>query len=171
MAAVRSIDAANSYLFGELRFHGSEDHYYDPRNSCLNHVLEHRTGIPITLSLVYMEVARRLAKPVYGINAPGHFLIQFDDGATSAYIDPYHSGRVLNRDQCLELAGKYSRNVSEDLLPRATPRQILVRMLRNLEGAYVRMSAFEKAVVVGDFLRSAGITPQYSLPSSKLTVN
>src|SRR5579871_5756496 len=81
------VAAANQYLFSELGFTGNAKNYYDPRNSCLNEVLTARTGIPITLSLIYMEIARRLAKPVYGVGLPGHFVVQYDDGEFSSFID------------------------------------------------------------------------------------
>src|SRR6202140_5403561 len=71
------VETAQRYLFGELGFHGNEDDFFDPRNSCLDQVLERRVGIPITLSVMYMEVARRLAMPVFGISLPRHFVIQF----------------------------------------------------------------------------------------------
>ena len=91
------VETAQRYLFGELGYHGyekDEDHF-DPRNSCLNHVLEQRTGLPITLSVMYMEIARRLHMPVFGIGLPNHFVIQFDDGNYSTFIDPFHNGRVI----------------------------------------------------------------------------
>src|SRR5579871_1514919 len=71
------VAAANQYLFNELGFTGNSKNYYDPRNSCLNDVLTLRTGIPIALAVVYLEIARRLARPVYGIALPGHFLVQY----------------------------------------------------------------------------------------------
>ena len=74
------VETAQRFLFGELGFHGNEEDFFDPRNSCLNQVLERRVGIPITLSVMYMEIARRLAMPVFGISLPRHFVIQFDDG-------------------------------------------------------------------------------------------
>ena len=73
------VEAANQYLFGELGFIGNLQNYYDPRNSCLNEVLIARTGIPIALAVVYLEIGRRLAQPVYGIGLPGHFLVQYRD--------------------------------------------------------------------------------------------
>jgi Uncharacterized conserved protein len=74
------VEKARGYLFEELGFHGNQEDYFDPLNSCLNQVLERRTGIPITLSVFYMEIARRLAMPVFGIGLPRHFVVQFDDG-------------------------------------------------------------------------------------------
>lgn len=154
--ARRFLSVANHYLFDELGFHGNQTYYYDPRNSCLNDVLAYRTGIPITLSLVYMEVARRLAKPLFGIGAPGHFLVEYEDGDLSLYLNPFHKGRVLTRDQCEEMVREYAGAPVENALARSTPKQILVRMLRNLEGAYIRLNDFDRALTVSDLLRVAG---------------
>ncbi len=86
------VACANEYLFGELGFKGNADDYYDPRNSCLNHVLTARTGIPISLAAVYLEIARRLARPVFGIGLPGHFLVQYRAEDFTAYIDVFRGG-------------------------------------------------------------------------------
>ena len=93
------VEKAQQFLFGELGFHGNEEDFFDPLNSCLNQVLERRTGIPITLSVLYMEIARRLQMPVFGIGLPRHFVIQFDDGNYSTYIDPY-GGRLITPAEC-----------------------------------------------------------------------
>ena len=100
------VETAQRFLFGELGFHGNEkdEDHFDPRNSCLNQVLERRTGLPITLSVMYMEIARRLHMPVFGIGLPHHFVIQFDDGNYSTYIDPFHGGRVITALECFTLA-------------------------------------------------------------------
>ena len=100
--------ALNDYLFDELGFVGNDVHYEDPRNSCLNEVLERRTGIPITLALVYMEVARRAGLHVDGVNFPGHFLVRCPArrGAADAddlIIDPFHGGALLSEHDCREL--------------------------------------------------------------------
>jgi len=92
--------ALNGYLFGELRFAGNEIQYEDPRNSCLNEVLDRRTGIPITLALLYMEVARRAGVQVEGVNFPGHFLVRCPapramPHARDLIIDAYHGGALL----------------------------------------------------------------------------
>src|SRR5580704_1662167 len=99
------VEKASSYLFGELGFHGNETHFFDPLNSCLNQVLERRTGIPVTLSVMYMEIARRLHMPVFGISMPRHFVIEFNDGNYSTYIDPFHGGRTVTTRECFLLAG------------------------------------------------------------------
>jgi regulator of sirC expression with transglutaminase-like and TPR domain len=147
--------ALNEYLFGELRFIGNDLAYSDPRNSCLNDVLDRRTGIPITLALLYMEVARRAELPVEGVNFPGHFLLRSpagrtEPGARDLIIDAYHGGALLSRDQLRAQAGPAADDddpVTFDrrLLARATKPQIMIRMLHNLKRVYVGMHSFPQA--------------------------
>jgi regulator of sirC expression with transglutaminase-like and TPR domain len=148
----------NEYLFDELGFEGNELDYYDPRNSCLNEVLARRTGIPITLSIVYMEIARRLAKPVYGIGLPGHFLVAYDDGKFRCFIDPFSRGRLLTPEECRDLARVTAGvDISDhpEVLQPVGHRHILIRMLNNLRGVYHRQEAHEKAVQVLDLIIEA----------------
>ena len=147
--------ALNEYLFDELGFEGNESEYYDPRNSCLNEVLARRTGIPITLSIVYMEIARRLAKPVSGVAMPGHFLVVYDDGEFRSFIDPFNRGRLLTQEECRDFArvtaGVDLEN-NPELLNAVGNRHILIRMLNNLRGVYLRQQAYTKAVEVLNLL-------------------
>jgi len=152
------IAAANEYLFEELGFTGNSKDYYDPRNSCLNEVLTSRTGIPITLSLVYIEIARRLAKPIFGIGLPGHFLIRYEDGDFSTFIDPFHGGALLSPAECYDLARRSSGEKFPDdpaLLARVTKQQILRRMINNLRTVYFFRRAHAKALKVLDLLVAA----------------
>ena len=158
--------ALNAYLFDELRFAGNEGDYHDPRNSFLNEVIDRRTGIPITLSLLYMEVARRAGLPVEGINFPGHFLLRCRAGrglphAADLIIDPFHGGALLSRDLLARQSGVRHEEQDEDedparfesrLLPRATKPQILSRMLVNLKRVYMQMQSFPQARDVTDLL-------------------
>ena len=143
------VEAANEYLFRELGFTGNLENYYDPRNSCLNEVLTARTGIPIALAVVYLEIGRRLAKPVYGIRLPGHFLVQYRDADFSAFIDVFNGGRLLSKAECFELAGHATGSeIAADprlLTPVGKP-QILMRMLNNLRGVYLVRRAYGKAL-------------------------
>jgi regulator of sirC expression with transglutaminase-like and TPR domain len=155
------VAALNRYLFNELGFFGNREKYEDPRNSCLNEVLDRRTGIPITLSLVYIEVARRAGLRAEGVNFPGHFLVRAlhdlhtDDPDEGLIVDPFHGGAILNEHDCRLLL---NRHAGEDtpwepaLLARATRRQILVRMLLNLKRLYVRWRSFPQARAVADLL-------------------
>jgi regulator of sirC expression with transglutaminase-like and TPR domain len=137
---------------------GNASNYYDPRNSCLNEVLTARMGIPITLSLIYMEIARRLAKPVYGVGLPGHFILQYDDGLYSTYIDPFHGGTLLSAHQCFDLARRSSGEQYPNdpkLLARAGKQQIIRRMINNLRAVYFFRRAHPKALKVLDLLIAA----------------
>ena len=157
--------ALNGYLFGEMRFVGNEVHYEDPRNSFLNEVLERRTGIPITLALLYMEVARRAGLPVEGVNFPGHFLLRCParrvlPDAEDLIIDAFHGGALLSHDLLRRRAEAQSSweeggdpaLVYSRLLPHATKPQILARMLLNLKRVYVRMLSFPQARDITELL-------------------
>jgi regulator of sirC expression with transglutaminase-like and TPR domain len=144
------VETAQRFLFGELGFHGNEEDFFDPRNSCLNQVLERRVGIPITLSVMYMEIARRLAMPVFGISLPRHFIIEFDDGNYSTYIDPYHGGRTITIEECFALAR--AKVADPILLRRASKKEIAIRMLQNLRGVYLRRQDWARAVLTLDLL-------------------
>jgi regulator of sirC expression with transglutaminase-like and TPR domain len=142
---------ANRYVFDELGFRGNTADYYDPKNSCLNEVLTARTGIPITLSLVYMEIARRLGRPVTGIGLPGHFIVRYDDGRYSAFIDPFHGGRQLDSEDCFALSREVSQvEIEPDRrwLAPVSKRDLMLRMLRNLSGAYTSRGQTDKAINV-----------------------
>jgi regulator of sirC expression with transglutaminase-like and TPR domain len=158
---VARVDTVNRYLFNELGFFGNRDQYEDPRNSCLNEVLDRRTGIPISLSLIYIEVARRAGLRAEGINFPGHFLVRVlhdlhtDDPGEGLIVDPFHGGAILNEHDCRMLLHRHMGEEAAwqpQLLARATRRQILVRMLLNLKRLYVRWRSFPQARVVTDLL-------------------
>jgi regulator of sirC expression with transglutaminase-like and TPR domain len=144
------VETAQRYLFGELGFHANETNFFDPSNSCLNEVLRRRTGIPITLSLVYMEVARRLQMPVYGISLPNRFLVQFDDGRFATFVDPFGGGRVVSAKECFQLAGVDAPDIQ--MLARASKKQIVMRMLQNLQRAYMQAREYPQAVAVLNYL-------------------
>ena len=157
------VRALNAFLFQEEGFRGNE-RYEDPRNSCLNEVLEHRTGIPITLSIVYMEVARRAGLHIDGVNFPGHFLVRCPDvgkRATSGLlIDPFHGGALLSEHDCRVLLQKHVGSeiaFSKSLLAPATRKEIIVRMLLNLKRIYVHMRSFPQARTVTELL--VALTP------------
>jgi len=150
------ISEANRFLFGEMGFRGNAEDYYNPHNSCLNEVLKQRAGIPISLSVVYLEIARRLKRPVFGIGLPGHFLVQYNDGQYATFIDPFQGGALLNADQCYEMASvKYP---DPRVLQPVDNRQILFRMINNLRGIYFSRRLYRKALQIMDLLIDA--TPE-----------
>src|SRR5918992_572049 len=97
------IEHLNTYLFVERGFRGNTQEYYDPRNSFLNDVLDRKLGIPITISVVYMEVGRRVGMPLQGVGMPGHFIVKYAHPEADTYIDPFNKGQVLSRQACEEL--------------------------------------------------------------------
>ncbi len=156
------IDALDAALFVEAGFHGNSALYYDPRNSFLNDVLERRTGIPITLSIVYIETGRRLGLDLFGIGLPGHFLVghRATDGSTQV-IDAFNRGSRLAREDCVRLVeenGGDARTFEERFLLPVSHRNILLRMLTNLKLIYVNNRDFARAVRVMD--RSLEVAPE-----------
>jgi regulator of sirC expression with transglutaminase-like and TPR domain len=150
-----ALSGLNGYLFEELGFHGNDDDYYDPRNSFLNEVMDRRVGIPITLSIVYMEVGRRLGLDLTGISFPGHFLVRYRTPAGDHIIDPYHKGARLDTDELEERLRQVvgdKAELSPDLLQPATKRQILTRMLNNLRGIYQRGADEGRERRIGELL-------------------
>ncbi|MBI4885981.1 MAG: transglutaminase family protein [Acidobacteria bacterium] len=148
-ARIRSV---NQFLFERERFTGNRERYEDPRNSCLNEVLDRRTGIPITLSIVYMEIGRRAGLRIDGVNFPGHFLVRVPQeggrDARSLIIDPFHAGALLSEPDCRRLLQKHVGSevaFSPSLLAPATRAQIVARMLLNLKRLYVHMRSFPQA--------------------------
>ena len=158
-SALAAVRAVNRYLFEDLGFRGNSDKYDDPRNSCLNEVLDRRTGIPITLSVVYMEVARRAGLSIEGVNFPRHFLVRCADPSRPAtgclILDPFHGGVVLNEHRCRVLLQQHvgpEVTFSRSLLAPATRGDIIVRMLLNLKRLYVNMRSFPQAHDVAELL-------------------
>jgi regulator of sirC expression with transglutaminase-like and TPR domain len=136
------VRALNRYLFLEQGFAGNAREYYDPRNSFLNEVLDRRLGIPVTLSLIYMEVGWRLGLPLQGVAFPGHFLVKFPLDQGDVVLDPYHQGMSLGLDDLADRAraavGDRStfNAMAPQLLAGASRRDMLARMLGNLKAIY-----------------------------------
>jgi regulator of sirC expression with transglutaminase-like and TPR domain len=147
------VETANQYLFKEAGFRGNADDYYNPGNSCLNRVLETGLGIPITLSIVYIEVARRLAKPVTGVGLPGHFVVRYQDDEYSAVIDPFNGGAILDETQCCQLAQVES--LDRTMLEPVDRRYIAMRLINNLRNIYFTRREGAKALQLLDLLIEA----------------
>jgi regulator of sirC expression with transglutaminase-like and TPR domain len=145
--AEERVVALNQFLYEDLGYWGNTDNYYDPRNSYLNEVIERKTGIPITMSILYMELGRRIGLPLEGVSFPGHFLVRLKLRGGMLVLDPFSGGAPQSED---ELRSRVKRvipdGVADDLpaaelpldqfLEPATNRQILSRVLRNLKGIY-----------------------------------
>jgi regulator of sirC expression with transglutaminase-like and TPR domain len=151
----RAVHVLNRYLFEEEGFRGNDEEYYDPRNSFLNDVLERRTGIPITLSLVYIEVARRGGLRVDGVGLPGHFIVRAEEEGGQILVDPYYRGRILTSQDCQKrldaiFGGKL--RLEPQMLAPASGRQILARILNNLKAIYVKAEDHARALFAVELL-------------------
>ena len=151
----RLIAALNHVLFTQEGYRGNRDDYYDPRNSFLNEVIERRIGIPITLSVLYMEIARRVGLKLYGIGFPGHFLVKYAGAegeiVQEIVIDPFAKGEVRTTEELQEMLDRlYGGKVrlQPEFLSRVSNRQIVQRMFANLKAIYMREENFIKAVSV-----------------------
>jgi regulator of sirC expression with transglutaminase-like and TPR domain len=146
-AAEERVVGLNQFLFGDLGFVGNTRDYYDPRNSYLNDVIDRKTGIPITMAILYMEVGRRIGLPLAGVSFPGHFLVRLKLRGGMLVLDPFSGGAPLAEDELRERLQRVIPEGATDDVPvaelpldqflePATNRQILARLLRNLKGIY-----------------------------------
>lgn len=146
---LRILQTINDYLYRDLKFVGNTDDYYDPRNSFLNDVLDRRTGIPITLALVYLAIAQRLEFPMVGIGMPGHFLIRPAVNEMEVFVDAFNNGEILFYQDCEErLRQIYGQPIElqPEFLEAVTPHQFLGRMLTNLKAVYLSRNEIEKCL-------------------------
>jgi regulator of sirC expression with transglutaminase-like and TPR domain len=134
---IRIVRALNTFLFGDLNFRGKQNYDKDPDPdlSFINRVLDRRTGIPISLSSIYLLLARRLDLPIVGVDMPMHFILRYDH-EYPFYIDPFNSGRILTASECGDMIGKA---MTDDTLPIASNLQILIRTTGNLFMTYTAL--------------------------------
>lgn len=155
-SARESIAMLNRVLFDEEGFRGNCNEYYDPRNSFLNDVLDRKLGIPITLSVIYLDVARRVGFPIAGTGMPGHFLLKhYDVMAGEIIIDPFNRGRIVCHADCQQRLNEiYSGELElqPEFLKAVTHREILIRVLNNLRQIYFTQRNFQKGLRVLDLL-------------------
>lgn len=146
---LKILKTIQQYLYNDLGYSGNRAEYYDPRNSFLNEVIDLRTGIPITLSLVYLAIARRINFPMVGINMPGHFIIRPIAEDLEIFVDPFNGGEILFLQDCEDLLMKvFDRRVAlqPEHLAAVSNRQLLGRLLTNLKVIYANQRNFPKAV-------------------------
>ena len=167
----RSIASLNTVLFNEQGFRGNREQYFDPRNSFLNEVLDRKTGIPISLSVLYMEVGQKIGLALKGIGFPGHFLVKVLGGREEIIIDPFNQGEILPHESLEAMLSRlYGGKIAFDpvLLQPVSKKQILRRMLNNLKLIYLRqedwmkgLSVVERLVVLdpesGEDIRDRGL--------------
>src|ERR1700739_244016 len=148
--------ALNQVMFEEANLRGNREDYYDPRNSFLNDVLERGLGIPITLAIIYMEVAKRVGFLLSGVGMPGHFLLKhYGDDGQEILIDCFNRGDILSRQDCQSRLDEiYSGEMAlrPEFLHPISRRQILTRMLNNLKTVYLSTRNFRKALPIADLI-------------------
>jgi regulator of sirC expression with transglutaminase-like and TPR domain len=157
---LKTIQTINQYLYTELNFHGNETDYYNPVNSFLNDVLDRRTGIPITLAVVYLEIAKKIDFPMVGIGMPGHFLIRPNFKDAGIFVDAFNGGEVLFAEDCRQkLIHIYQQDIPflpPELLQPVTNRQILLRILNNLQANYLNQVDFDRAYTIKQWIEIVG---------------
>jgi regulator of sirC expression with transglutaminase-like and TPR domain len=156
------VERLMEFLFQDAGFHGNGDDYYDPRNSFLNDVLARRTGIPISLATVSIEVGRRVDVPLQGVGFPGHFLLRAMGDEGPIFLDPFHGGQSVTQEDLVgrlrTLAQQAKRQspdfltVPEEFLEPVTTPSMLARMLRNLVRIYVKRRDHAHALTAVDLL-------------------
>ena len=151
-----TIQALNTVLFEEEGLSGNQTDYHDPRNSFLNEVLDRKLGIPITLSLVYIEVGNRLGVPLVGVGFPGHFVVKYAGPDGETVLDPFQAGsrvsQVQMEDKLRSMYGPNNPFASQlpKLLAAVGKKDMLLRMLRNLKQIYTQKEDFERALSVAE---------------------
>lgn len=151
------LDTMNEYLFDDLGFSGNLSEFNDPKNSFLNEVMDRKLGIPISLSVLYMEVGKRLGLEIKGVSFPGHFIVKLVVAGEEIVLDPFADGVALDQDELELRLSHFSKDQEHDwdikkLLRSATNKEILARMLRNLKGVYIEAEDFERALVIVSFI-------------------
>ncbi len=150
---VEQVQLLSHFLFEQKGFEGNREEYGDPRNSFLNDVLDRRLGIPITLSVIYLEVGRRLGMNLYGVSFPAHFLVKAIDSRGELLIDPFNGGMILTLDHVKAMLTQvYGQpvDVHPSFLKAVGGRQTLIRILRNLKNAYMRSADSMRALAALD---------------------
>ncbi|MER3424324.1 MAG: hypothetical protein C4293_14980 [Nitrospiraceae bacterium] len=148
-----AVKTLNRYLFNEQGFRGNSKNYYEVDNSYLNRVIDRRTGIPISLSIVYLLVGRRIGLPVFGIGMPGHFLVRFESERYKVFIDCFNVGALLTEKDCARFLIQAGYGFEEKYLQKSTTRAILVRTLKNLIAIYSKLDEPVKSGRVSRFIQ------------------
>jgi regulator of sirC expression with transglutaminase-like and TPR domain len=143
-----------SFFVEEKGFIGNRDDYYSEHNHYINRVLETKIGIPLTLSIIYLLVGKRIDLPISGIGLPGHFTLRFMFGSTNVYFDPFNNGKILSRADCEELVKNLGFSFSDEYLQPVTNRQILERMLRNIILSLEKQQEKERIETIRQFIDS-----------------
>jgi len=152
-----TLNQLNQVLFVEKGFSGNRDNYYDPRNSFLNDVIDRKMGIPISLSILYLQLGESLGLPLAGVSFPGHFLVKLDLDDGAIILDPYYGGISLSEDDLYErlqdfYGDKFKREDTFSLLESSSKQDIVTRIMRNLRNLYMHDGDWEKALLMADMM-------------------
>ena len=151
-----AVKTLSRYLFTEQGFRGNNKNYYEADNSYLNRVLDRRTGIPISLSIVYLLVAQRLDLPVFGIGMPGHFLVKFESERYKVFVDCFNAGALLTEKDCARFLRQAGYGFEEKFLQKSSTRGILIRTLKNLVAIYHKLDEPVKEARLTRFVELLG---------------
>jgi regulator of sirC expression with transglutaminase-like and TPR domain len=152
------IEKINNYLFKDKGFKANIQDYYNPMNNYLNVVLQHKSGIPITLSIIYMRIAQALNFKLFPVNFPAHFLVKhiLEDDNSEIIIDPFNGGRIMDDYALKELLDQFypRQNVplTRAFVEKATPTQVMIRMLNNLKESYYEAQDIDKAEIANEMI-------------------
>jgi len=148
-----TVKTLGRYLFIEQGFRGNPKNYYEVDNSYLNRVIDRRTGIPISLSVLYLLVGKRLELPVFGIGMPGHFLVKFESDRYKVFVDCFNGGALLSERDCARFLMQAGYGFEERYLQKSSPRAILVRILKNLIPIYNKLDEAVKGARLSRFIK------------------
>ena len=152
-----TVKTVGRYLFAELGYRGNTKDYYEPDNSFLNRVIERRTGIPISLSVLYLLVGQRLHLPLFGVGMPGHFLVKYESDKYKIFVDCFNAGALLTQKDCIRFLTQAGYGFEDKFLDRSAPRAILVRTIKNLVAIYQKLDESVKEQRLMRFLEILGV--------------
>ena len=147
------VETLTNFLFKEKGFHGNIKDFFNPDNTYLNKVIEEKSGIPISLSALCIFVASRVGIPIYGVCMPCHFIVKYETPGNSIYFDPFHDGKLLTKDDCVQMVESFGLQFQEHYLCRSTNQEILVRMINNLVMIYRKTDSTKKAQQLGEYIK------------------
>ena len=160
------VAAFTHFLFQQSGFKGNKENYQNPDNSFINKVLENHTGLPITLSALCVLLAKRLNLPIVGVGMPGHYIVKYSLPTEPIYFDPFHQGRLLTKNECIQIVQQFGHPFEEHYLSQATQRETLIRMLNNLIQVYKSSNETKKAETLAGYIKIL-LNPSRNHPSER----
>lgn len=148
----------NNFLFSDKGFHPDDENFYDPKNNFIDFVMDARTGVPVTMGILYIELGKRIGLTLHGVSFPGHFLVMAHVGEKDVLvIDPYHQGASLDENDLIDLIMEFSEEEASktdviNLLSPASSKETLLRVMRSLKSSYIKAENDEKALEVMNFM-------------------